>query len=203
MLDILDTVPDEESWYLIHCKPRRESYAADYLRSVLQLSVFLPESSVRSQREIRRVPFFPGYIFLHVNLHEVALSQINTCPGVRRLVEFGGSPNPVPQYIIEAIQGQLAYLNGLIPQPSHGLRPGDHVRVKQGPLQDLNMIFIGPTTPSKRVHVLLEMLGRLKETQVDVALLEKISELPSSPPPLRPKGERYTRGKGRRIKSPA
>ena len=36
------------------------------------------------------------------------------------------------------------------------------------------MVFVGPTTPSKRVRVLLYLLGRLKEVQVDVDALEKI-----------------------------
>jgi len=30
--------------------------------------------------------------------------------------------------------------------------------MKHGPLQDLEMIFVGSTTPSGRVHVLLELL---------------------------------------------
>jgi transcriptional antiterminator RfaH len=174
MLETLDPSLNNKHWYLIQCKTGRESYAAVYLRSVLNLSVYLPERQVRSRQKIRQVPLFPSYIFLSVDLQIVPLSQINVCPGVLRLVVFGGTPSPIPQYVIDSIKEQLAYFNGLAIYPSHGLRPGDLVHVRHGPLQNLEMVFLGPTTTSERVHVLLELLGRLKEAQVDVTMLEKI-----------------------------
>lgn len=197
-LTMLDISPGEY-WYLVQCKPRHESYAAEYMRGILHLSVYLPERQIRSRSEVRRTPLFPGYLFLSVNLHRVPLSQINTSPGVLRLVMFGNSLDPIPQYVIDAIESQLAYLNGVAPSPPHGLRYGDRVRMKYGPLQDLDMMFVGTTTPGTRVRVLLELLGRLKETQVDVAMLEKVSSSSPLRQETRSKGERRTRGRGRTI----
>jgi transcription antitermination factor NusG len=106
-------------------------------------------------------------------LQETSKSCINTCPGVLRLVEFGGGPQSVSQHVIDTISQQLDRLNGLPVQPAHLFNPGDIVQVRHGPLKDLEMIFIRPVTPSGRVHVLLELLGRLKEVQVDMDILEK------------------------------
>lgn len=197
-LEILDFSSNEERWYLVHCKPRKEFYAADSLKNVLGLTVFLPETPIRSRGEVRHIPFFPGYLFVYTDLYKVSLSQINNCPGVLRLVEFGGDPHPVPQCVIETISEQLDKLNAIA--PCHGLNPGDTVRVKHGPLQDLKMVFVGPTTPSKRVYVLLELLGRIKEAQVEVEMLEKISAPVSSIQRAQQVRKRYTRGKGRKIK---
>ncbi len=54
-------------------------------------------------------------------------------------------------------------------------------------------IFDEPTTPARRVQVLLSILGASR-VQVDVADLEKVdAEVPA------PKRRRRTRGRGRRI----
>ncbi len=188
------------SWYLVHCQPRKEAYAAKSLRHLLELHVFLPESQIRWRGEVRRTPFFPGYLFTLVNQQAVPASAINACPGVLRLVEFGGYLQSIPHSVIEAIQQQLEQLNRGDLFPYHHFNPGDAVRMKCGPLQDLNMVFVGPTTPSKRVQVLLEFLGRLKEVQVDVEMLEKAPGTTlSASPKSEPLRVRYTRGKGRKI----
>lgn len=161
-----------DSWHLIHCKARKELYAANMLRSLLDLSIYLPEWKVYSRKKVQNVPFFPGYIFAQANLRKVALSQINATPGVLRLVEFGGTPQVVPAYVIEGIAERLKQMNGSQPQQ---FRQGDIVRLKHsGPLQDLEMIFVGPVGSSQRVNVLLNFLGRLKEAQVNIEALEKV-----------------------------
>ncbi len=163
-----------DPWYVIHCKLRREAFAASILRNHLGLFIFLPESTIRLRGEVRQVPFFPGYLFAQVDLQKVALSRINSSPGVLRLVEFGGCPQPVPHVVIETIFKEVNRLNMGSHLPHHGFCPGDPVRVKNGPLQDLEMVFVGPPSPSKRVRVLLHLLGRLKEVQVDADTLERM-----------------------------
>jgi len=64
-----------------------------------------------------------------------------------------------------------------------------------GPFQGLETVFAGPTTPSKRVQVLLNFLGRLTKVEVEVSALEKRAES------VRLKRIRYTRGKGRKIRN--
>jgi transcriptional antiterminator RfaH len=190
--------PDgNSSWYIIHCQSKKELYAANALRSNLSISVYVPKYRLYVHGYSRLVPFFPGYIFAQADLQKVSLSQINTSPGVLRLVAFGGDPQPVPPYVIEEIVERLKQMEMLNQQP---FRPGDSVRIKcNGPLQGLEMVFVEPMTPSGRVSVLLSLLGRLGK--VDVEALEKF---PSSTTSERnvittyPRRERYTRGKGRK-----
>ncbi len=173
----MKNVSSHEAWYLIHCQPRKERYASHALESQLGLSIFLPEYKTRSRGEMRKAPFFPGYIFVQANLQQVPLSRINTTPGVVRLVAFGDDPQPVPLEVIELIDERLAQFDQVNLQP---FQSGDVVRVKQkGPLQDLEMIFVGPLTSSHRVTVLLNLLGRLKEIHIDIEMLEKVSSTPA------------------------
>jgi len=194
---VIVTVPtpgslcSDEAWYLIHCKPRKEQYATNVLQSHLNLTVFLPQYKVRTHGELRLTPFFPGYIFVQANLQKVSLSQINTSPGVQRLVSFGDDPYPIPHYVIEGIAERLSQMNIA---DQHSFHPGDVVQIKHNhTLQDLEMVFVGPTAASQRVCVLLNFLGRLKKIYVDAGMLEKRSTVPLQ------KRTRYTRGKGRKI----
>lgn len=160
------------AWYLIHCQPRKERYTSHALECQLGVSVFLPEYTIRSRGEVYKRPFFPGYLFIQADLQQVPPSRINSTPGVRRLVTFGNDWQPVPLNVIEMIYERLAQPNLVNLQP---FQAGDRVRVKQaGPLQDLEMIFVGPSTPEHRVTVLLNLLGRNKEIYLDIDMLEKV-----------------------------
>lgn len=167
-----ETACEKDFWYLVHCQSRKETYAANSLKHILKLLVFVPEIQVRSHGTIKCSPFFPGYIFVNANLQNIPKSLINTCPGVLRIVEFGDSPQAVPQYVIDTIVQQLNRFNGVHSQPYPSFRPGELVQMKYGPLQDLEMVFVG-TTPGGRIRVLLELLGRIKEVQLDMSILEK------------------------------
>ena len=167
-----------DPWYLIHCKARKEQYAASMLEKSLDLTVYLPEWKNTIRRKVQILPLFPGYLFVQADLEKVPLSQVNTTPGVLRLVDFGGGPQPVPHHVIEGIAGRLNQIDQIY-RPS--FQPKDIVRFKNNaPLKDLEMIFVGPMTSSQRVTVLLNFLGRLKEVHVDIASLEKV-RTPVSP----------------------
>lgn len=136
--------------------------------------------------------FFPGYVFAQIDLHKVSLNQFDAIPGFMHLVSFDGTPAPISHVIVQEIAQRLEYLEQF---PYAKFTPGDLVRFKQnGPLRDLEMVFVGPTNADQRVHVLLTLLGRQKEVSVDITTLEK---LPAGPAYQR---KRYTRGKGREIK---
>jgi transcriptional antiterminator RfaH len=194
---------DDALWYVIHCQPRNERYAANAIKSHLGLSVYIPEYKRKYHGTIKHFPLFPGYIFVQADLQKVPLSQINANPGVLRLVTFGEDPQPIPHNVIEEIAERSKHIDTFMHEP---FRPGDVVRVKHGgPLQDLEMIFIEPMTGSRRVCVLLSFLGRLKQVHLDEETLEKVPSRAASEHSIvdsYARRERYTRGKGRKVKYP-
>jgi transcriptional antiterminator RfaH len=183
-----------QSWYAVYCKPLREWQAAVALEHYLGLAVYLPEVRRRFRGQIQRAPFFPRYLFVGANLQAGTLSCINAIPGVLWLVSFGGTPQAVPAEVIEAIREQVDSLNAWGGVPEHSFHSGDAVRLKDGPLQGLEAIFVGPMKPSERMRVLIHFLGRFSEAEVDVDKLEYVSS------GSMPKRERRTRGKGRKIR---
>ncbi len=192
-------------WYVIQCNPLKELHAAAALREYLQMDVFLPQVRRRIRGTIQSAPIFPGYLFASVNLGEVKLSSINSTPGVARLLGIGGGPQPLPEQTVQALRDRVDALNAQGGQPAHDFHPGDQVRLTSGPLRGLEAVFLGPMTPSARVKVLLDFLGRANEVQVDVDTLEKAhnsanNTVVTTGNDLR--SGRRTRGKGRRINGP-
>ena len=164
-------------WYTVQTKPRAERQAQE---SLLHngVVVYLPLVKVArvNPRAQPVMPLFPGYLFAHADLEQVGQSAINWAPGVARLVSFGGEPVTVPEAVIDHIKRRSAEMEksgefGLGP-----FRPGDHVRITTGPLKDLDAVFDQRLSARGRARVLIEFLGRLTSTEVDLDALEKLDQ---------------------------
>jgi transcriptional antiterminator RfaH len=190
-----------EHWYTLHTKPNAEYQVATALAQ-REIEIYLPElppSKSEKGRRHRR-PFFPCYLFARMDFKRIGFSTIQWTPGLRRVVAFGDEPAAVPDELIALIQQKLSEWEARGGIPAHNFQPGDPVRIKQGPFQDMVAIFDGPATPSQRVQVLLEILGQARRVQLDVKDLEKSAQPDASVSEKRP---RRTRGRGRRIASAA
>lgn len=183
-----------QSWYAVYCQPFKERQTAMALEKRLGLTTYLPEVRRRHYGCIRLVPLFPRYIFVRANLLAISPYRINTTPGVFRLVGFDSIAQPIPAAIIEALRQQVDDLNLQGGLTGHAFQPGDAVRLRKGPFQGLEAVFVGAMRPGDRVRILLDFLGNLRQTEVDVTLLERANAAP-------PQRERRTRGKGRPIRS--
>ena len=81
--------------------------------------------------------------------------------------------------------------------PAHPFKPGDAVRLTRGPLEGMEAIFVGPTTPAERVEILLRFLGRQQLTRVAPDELEAVA----NPVGIEERPPRRTRGRNRPIRS--
>jgi transcriptional antiterminator RfaH len=183
-----------EYWYAVHCKPFKEWLAAARLTEQLGLKVYVPKIKTHFRGQIQFAPFFPRYLFIQANLQRVSISQINSTPGVARLVTFDQQPQPIAASVIDALRRRMERLNSQGGLPSHTFYPGDDVRVVAGPLQGLAAVFVGPMKPSERVNILVDFLGCRRPAEVPVNTLERSAAQPGY------RSERRTRGKGRHIK---
>lgn len=187
-------LPAGASWYVVYTRPLREEQTAVALGALPAVRVFYPTLQRLTGGRIEREPLFLRYLFIGANLAELGLRQINSTQGVCRLVTFDDTPMPLPDGVVEALHQRVEQLNrrgGLL---EHGYQPGERVALKSGPLRGLDAIFQGPQTPSRRVRVLVEFLGQLREVEVEAHLLERAAG-------EQPRGVRGTRGGGRRIAS--
>jgi transcription antitermination factor NusG len=185
-------------WYALHTKAKAEYKVAAALEQS-GFEIFLPEITTQENSKTITVPFFPCYLFMAANLDEVRASTWRWIPGLRHIVTSGSQPVHLPADVIRLIKTRLQELSAQTPaeaQADHGFQPGDTVRITHGPLRDMVAIFEGPTRPSRRVHVLLQVLDYHRRIQLQATDLEKVAEVAAKPH----KRPRRTRGRGRRIR---
>ncbi|MCP4417275.1 MAG: hypothetical protein GY805_11680 [Chloroflexi bacterium] len=185
----------QQQWYALYTKPKAEYKVATALEQA-GVEVFLPEIYIKEKQKAAMIPFFPCYLFISANLQELHVSVWKWTPGLRHIVAYGDQPIRLSPDIIRLIRSKIDQLNTkMSDSPTLKFEPGDAVRIMHDSLQDMEAIFEGPTTPSKRVYVLLTILERQYRIRVNAADIEKVSD------PMRPpmKKRRRTRGRGRRI----
>lgn len=159
------TSPEFESlspgsrWYAVQCLSQRELAASSHLQNQ-QYRVFFPR-----RRKIRRharktetvsVAFFPGYLFVSLDLSRHRWRSVNGTYGVASLVMRGDYPAAVPVGVVESLQQTCDELSIIQWQPD--LKPGQAVRVVAGPLGDVIGEF-ERLNGAGRVRVLLEIMG--------------------------------------------
>jgi transcriptional antiterminator RfaH len=149
----------QSRWYAVHCQPHRENAAAAHLKNQ-DFAVFLPrrEKAVRHARKIEKVrrPFFPGYLFINLDIDRQRWRSINSTVGVIRIVMQNERPAPAPIGVIEALK--IACGDDDILQVGPDLRVGQKILVIDGPFAD----FVGELdqlTDAERVRVLLDIMG--------------------------------------------
>jgi len=148
-----------ERWYVVKCQGSRESAASAHLRNQ-GYRVFLP-CHQRNRRHARKIetalfPFFPGYLFVQLDISRERWRSINGTYGVSYLLMHGEAPAPVPVGIVEALRERFNE-NGVLTD-SLELKAGQLVRIMNGALAD----FVGKLQKqdsAERVRVLLEIMG--------------------------------------------
>lgn len=147
-------------WYVLRSKPHKEEFLWEQLLA-RRIEAYYPQIRVQPvnprSRKVR--PYFPGYLFVHVNLEQVTLSNLQYMPGASGLVTFDGQPPTVPENLIQAIRRRVDEINAAGGEVLDGLEPGDEVTVLAGPFEGYEAIFDTSLSDNERVRVLLKMLG--------------------------------------------
>jgi transcriptional antiterminator RfaH len=147
-------------WYAIQTKVNREKDVERRLKD-LRLEVFLPW--MRARRRIGSrfhwvlAPLFPGYVFCRLDM-VVSGKAARYSPGVKDFLTFGSRIAEVSENIIEALRERCP--GGVAEIDPVNAKPGDIVRINEGPFSGLEAIFEEKLKGSERVAVLLEILGR-------------------------------------------
>lgn len=158
-----------KKWYVVRCKPRKEDVVWRQLRTH-GYENFYPRIRVNPvnprSRKIR--PYFPGYLFVRVDLDESGMSAFNWMPHTVGLVSFGGEPAIVPDNLVVEIEKRVQQINEAGGEVLDGLKPGDVVVIQDGPFKGYEAIFDTRITGSERVRVLLELLSNQRQVPVEL-----------------------------------
>lgn len=158
-----------EQWYALRSKPRKEEAIWRQLRSD-GFEVFYPRLKVNpvNPRSRKIKPYFPGYMFVLVNLEETGVSRFQWMPHTLGLVSFGGEPAHVPDNLIVELRRRVLEISEAGGELFDGLKPGDSVRISSGPFEGYEAIFDARLPGSERVRVLLELLTSKRRLPVEL-----------------------------------
>lgn len=146
-------------WFVAATQVGRETVAEVNLqRQGIDVWFLRQRKTVRhARRRIEKlVSFFPGYIFVHLDLEKDRWRSVNGTLGVRALIMSGGLPIACPAGLVENFQ-ELADLDGTLNIDSY-LVEGAEIRITSGPFADVVGTLICMER-ADRARVLLKMLN--------------------------------------------
>ncbi len=154
-------------WFCLKAQPKREHIAADHLRQLPEVEVFLPR--IRFQKKTARGPvwfteaLFPGYVFAKFDFKS-QFRQVNYATAIRGIVHFGDHWPTVPESAIAELREVVGSENiHIVAEP---LAAGEEVEVAAGAFRGLKAVVSRVMPARDRVQVLLEFLGR--QTSVEI-----------------------------------
>jgi len=124
------------------------------------------------QRKVSNRKFFPGYIFVNMELDEETWHVVKDTPKVTGFVGHSTSPPEVPASEVEAIKQQMEE-GALRPKPKVLFEVGEAVKVVDGPFQDFNGTVEEVRPEKGKVRVLISIFGRATPVELDFVQVEK------------------------------
>ncbi|MCC7361485.1 MAG: hypothetical protein IT317_18505 [Anaerolineales bacterium] len=166
--------PAARRWYVIRAKPRRERFVRDQLQGQ-GLEVFYPAVRVHpvNPRAAKERAYFPGYLFVHLDLEAVGANRLRWLPAAVGLLEFGDEPAVVPEALVSQLRRRIADIQAAGGLVFADLKPGDAIEITSGPFAGYQAIFDLRLKGAARVRVLLDLLRRQVAVELDAGSIRK------------------------------
>lgn len=155
-------------WYVVRSKTRKEEFLAEQMQ-MRKIEIYHPRIRVQTVNpRARKVKsYFPGYVFVRLDMEANGKSSLQFIPGAAGLVEFGGESADVPDGLIQAIRHRVDEINAVGGELFKELNKGEPVVIHSGPFAGYEAIFDARLPGSDRVRVLLKLLKH-RQLQVDL-----------------------------------
>jgi transcriptional antiterminator RfaH len=114
-------------------------------------------------------PLFPRYIFARFNLP--LLRKVSFTRGVLKVVSFNARPAPIDKQVIELLQARVGS-DGFLSVGE--LKPGDAVRIKDGPWKALVGVVERNLHSGERVELLMTAINYQGRLMIEREWIEKV-----------------------------
>ncbi|MDX8491198.1 transcription termination/antitermination NusG family protein [Mesorhizobium sp. VK22B] len=147
-------------WCVVQTHQHSESLAERHLLSQ-SFRTYLPKRrrTVRHARSVKTVSsaYFDCYLFVSLAVHQQSWYPINSTVGVRKLVMSKGMPIPAPYGVVESLISATDD-DGIL-HPDILLRPGQRIRITDGPFSD-QLGVLDQVGSAGAVRILLDIMNR-------------------------------------------
>ena len=178
-----ETQTDAKKWYVVHTYSGHENRARLTLLERVKNAgldnqfgeVLIPTESVmevvKGQRRTSTRKFYPGYMFVQMDLNEQTFHLVKGTPKITGFLG-GSNPTPVPEREISGIHSAMTEGKSK-PKPKVVYQQGDTVRVIDGPFSNFSATIEEVKPDKQKVRVLVSIFGRATPVELDFAQVEK------------------------------
>ena len=178
-----DEGADDRAWYVIHCYSGYENKVRHNLEQRIEsmgmkdeiFDVVIPtqeEIEVRDgkRRSIER-HVFPGYVLVNMLMSEESWYVVRNTPGVTGFVGMGNDPIPLRP---EEVSQILKRMEEEAPTIKVTYKPGEKVRIIDGPFNDFPGVVDEIDMDRSKVRVMVNFFGRSTPVELDFLQVEKM-----------------------------
>jgi len=174
---------DDRGWFVVHCYSGYENKVRHNLEQRIEsmgmkdqiFDVVIPtqeEIEVRDgkRRSIER-HVFPGYVLVNMIMSEESWYVVRNTPGVTGFVGMGNDPIPLRP---EEVSQILRRMEAEAPTIKVTYKPGETVRIVDGPFNDFHGTVDEIDMERSKVRVMVNFFGRSTPVELDFLQVEKI-----------------------------
>jgi transcriptional antiterminator NusG len=170
---------DGRAWYVVHCYSGNEDKVRHNIMQRIEsmsmddliFDVVVPtedEVNIKNgERQTVEKKVFPGYILVNMILTEESWYMVRNTPGVTGFVGMGNDPTPLQP---EEVARILKRMESESPRINVTFRPGERVRIVDGPFEDFYGKVSEIDMERATVRVMVNFFGR--ETPVELDFLQ-------------------------------
>ena len=174
---------DDRAWFVVHCYSGYENKVRHNLEQRIEsmgmkdqiFDVVIPtqeEIEVKDgkRRSIER-HVFPGYVLVNMLMNEESWYVVRNTPGVTGFVGMGNDPIPLRP---EEVSQILRRMEAEAPTIKVTYKPGEKVRIIDGPFNDFHGTVDEIDMERSKVRVMVNFFGRSTPVELDFLQVEKV-----------------------------
>jgi len=176
-------LPQQRNWYVIHTYSGYEDAVAKNLKQRIEslgmedkiFNVLVPkEKKIKIKNGKRKVieeKIYPGYVLVEMMVTDDSWYVVRNTPNVTGFVGAGTTPVPVSSTEIDILKKKMGVES---PQYKIEVRPGDSVKIVDGPFKDFDGKVSEVDEERGKVKVLVNMFGRDTPVELDSLQIKKL-----------------------------
>src|SRR4030043_1821718 len=176
-------LPQEKNWYVLHTYSGYEDAVAKSLKQRVEslqmedkiFNVIVPkEKKIKikdGKRKVIEEKIYPGYVLVEMIVTDDSWYVVRNTPNVTGFVGAGTTPVPVSVEEIENLKKRIA---GDEPHFKIEAKPGDLVKIIDGPFKDFDGKVSEVDEERGKVKVLVNMFGRDTPVELDSLQIKKL-----------------------------
>ncbi len=173
-----------QKWYVLRTFSGHEKKVKQYLEREIErldlqerlTDIMIPTETVFEMRggkkRTREKTFFPGYILIHTVMDNELQHVVTGLPSVVGFLGDGDQPTPLRPDEVDRILGRVHEAREMGEQPEIPFKPGDAVKVVDGPFNNFTGFVDEVYADKMKVKVMVSIFGRKTPLELDYLQVE-------------------------------